>query len=151
MIDRRPLFLDFLAGSGISALTRQLARLTRPATVLTAMETWLGECLTTHGTPIIAGDGHVPDGHGCGLIQAARGALGHWVSIENGKITRYQIITPTAWNGSPRDENGKRGAWEEALVCTPIADPDNPVEAGYVIRSFDPCLVCAVHTVTRNN
>jgi hydrogenase large subunit len=151
VIGRSPLFLDFLAGPGVSSLTRQLARLTRPATLLTAMETWLGECIATHGTPIIAGDGVVPDGQGVGLTQAARGALGHWVSIENGKITRYQIITPTAWNGSPRDEKGVRGAWEEALVGTPIADPDNPVEAGYVIRSFDPCLVCAVHTVKRNN
>jgi hydrogenase large subunit len=151
VIDRRPLFLDFLAGPGVSSLTRQLARLTRPATLLTAMETWLGECIATHGAAIIVGDGRVPDGSGVGLTQAARGALGHWVNIKNGKIARYQIITPTAWNGSPRDEGGVRGAWEEALVGTPIADPDNPVEAGYVIRSFDPCLVCAVHTVKRNN
>ncbi len=151
VIDRRPLFLDFLAGPGASSLTRQLARLTRPTTLLAAMETWLGECIATHGAAIIAGDGQVPDGRGVGLTQAARGALGHWVSIENGKIARYQVITPTAWNGSPRDEGGVRGAWEEALVGTPVADPDNPVEAGYVIRSFDPCLVCAVHTVKRNN
>ncbi|MDP4027794.1 MAG: nickel-dependent hydrogenase large subunit [Gallionella sp.] len=151
VIDRRPLFLDFLNGPGVSSLTRQLARLTRPATLLTAMETWLGECIATHGGAIIAGDGQVPDGRGVGLTQAARGALGHWVSIENGKIARYQIITPTAWNGSPRDASGARGAWEEALVGTPIADPDNPVEAGYVVRSFDPCLVCAVHTVKRSN
>lgn len=151
VIDRRPLFLDFLNGPGVSSLTRQLARLTRPATLLTAMETWLGECIATHGAVIIAGDGQVPDGRGVGLTQAARGALGHWVSIENGKIARYQIVTPTAWNGSPRDEGGVRGAWEEALVGTPIADPGNPVEAGYVVRSFDPCLVCAVHTVKRNN
>lgn len=151
VIGRFPLFMDFLAGPGASALTRQLARLTRPATLLAVMETWLGECIATHGAAIIAGNGHVPDGRGFGLTQAARGALGHWVSIEDGKIARYQIITPTAWNGSPRDEGGVRGAWEEALVGTPVANPDNPVEAGYVIRSFDPCLVCAVHTVKRNN
>ena len=77
VIERRPLFLDFLAGPGASSLTRQLARLTRPATLLTAMETWLGECISTHGAPIIAGDGLVPDGQGVGLTQAARGALGH--------------------------------------------------------------------------
>jgi hydrogenase large subunit len=151
VIGRHPLFLDFLDGPGVSSLTRQLARLTRPATLLPAMEAWLGECIATHGAGIITGDGRVPDGRGVGLIEAARGALGHWVSIENGKIARYQIITPTAWNGSLRDGKGVRGAWEEALVGTPIADPDNPVEAGYVVRSFDPCLVCAVHTVKRNH
>lgn len=145
----QPLFLDALNGSGVSALTRQLARLTRPAILLPAMQTWLDECLAHADAPIIAGDGHVPDGQGAGLTQAARGALGHWVSIRKGKIERYQIITPTGWNGSPRDEGGVRGAWEEALVGIPLADPDNPVEAGYVIRSFDPCLVCSVHTVKR--
>ena len=149
IVERHPLYLDALNGPGVSALTRQLARLTRPARLLPAMQTWLDECLATAGAPIIVGDGYVPDGEAAGMTQAARGALGHWVSIKQGKIERYQIITPTAWNGSPRDEGGVRGAWEEALVGIPMADPDNPVEAGYVIRSFDPCLVCAVHTVKR--
>lgn len=149
IIGRRPLFVDALNGPGVSALTRQLARLTRPAILLPAMQTWLDECLANYDAPIIAGDGHVPDGEGAGLTEAARGALGHWVSIRKGKIERYQIITPTTWNGSPRDDNGIRGAWEEALVGIPLKDPNNPVEAGYVIRSFDPCLVCSVHTVTR--
>jgi Ni,Fe-hydrogenase I large subunit len=149
VIERRPLFLDFLTSGGISVLSRQLARLTRPATLLPAMENWLRECIDQAGAPVIAGDGKVPDGAGAGLIGAARGALGHWVAIEDGRIARYQIITPTAWNGSPRDAHGVRGAWEQALIGTPIADPDNPVEAGYVIRSFDPCLVCAVHAVGR--
>jgi hydrogenase large subunit len=79
------------------------------------------------------------------MMQAARGALGHWVKIQDEKIVHYQIITPTAWNGSPRDEHGARGAWEEALIGTPVKDLENPVEAGHVVRSFDPCLVCAVH------
>jgi hydrogenase large subunit len=83
------------------------------------------------------------------LIQAARGALGHWVKVKNNKIAHYQIITPTAWNGSPRDSFGVRGAWEEALVGTTIKDIHNPVEAGHVVRSFDPCLVCAVHCIQK--
>ncbi|MCK9388719.1 MAG: nickel-dependent hydrogenase large subunit [Sulfuritalea sp.] len=149
VIDGRPLFIDLVAAGRTSALARQLARLTRPATMLPAVEVWLQELLATQGAPVVAGDGHVPDGEGAGLVQAARGALGHWVRIENGRIARYQVITPTAWNGSPRDSTGQRGAWEEAIVGTPIADPDNPIEAGHVIRSFDPCLVCAVHTVRR--
>lgn len=149
IVARQPLYLDALNGPGVSALIRQLARLTRPVSLLPLMRQWLDECLSESGGPIIAGDGRVPDGEAAGLTQAARGALGHWVSIRHGKIERYQIITPTAWNGSPRDQHGVRGAWEEALVGTPIADPDRPVEAGYVIRSFDPCLVCAVHAVER--
>lgn len=151
VVDGRPLFADFVAAGKTSALVRQLARLTRPASMLPAVDTWLRELLATHGAPIVVGDGHIPDGEGVGLVQAARGTLGHWVSIENGRISRYQVITPTAWNGSPRDALGRRGAWEEAIVGIAVADPDNPVEAGHVIRSFDPCLVCAVHTVRRRD
>jgi hydrogenase large subunit len=149
VINGQALFVDIVGAGQVSALARQLARLTRPASLLPAMQTWLQELLAAHGAPIIAGDGNVPDGEGAGLLQATRGALGHWVRIENGRIARYQVITPSAWNGSPRDAKGQRGAWEQAVIGTPVADPDNPIEAGHVIRSFDPCLVCAVHSVRR--
>lgn len=149
VIGSRSLFVDLVRAGKSSALARQLARLTRPATLLPAIETWLQELLEAPAAPVLAGDGHVPDGEGAGLIEAARGALGHWVSVKHGRIARYQIITPTAWNGSPRDGGGRRGAWEEAMIGTQVTDPENPIEAGYVVRSFDPCLVCAVHTVHR--
>jgi hydrogenase large subunit len=90
---------------------------------------------------------NITDGEGFGLTQASRGALGHWVTISDKKIKNYQIITPTAWNGSPRDTDSIRGPWEEALIHTPLKDTENPVEIGHVIRSFDPCLVCAVHAI----
>jgi hydrogenase large subunit len=146
VIDGRPLFVDIVGAGQTSALARQLARLTRPATLLPAMESWLAELFAHSDGPIVVGNGRsVPDGEGAGLLQAARGALGHWVRIEEGRIARYQVITPTAWNGAPRDAQGVRGAWEQAVVGTPVADPAHPIEAGYVVRSFDPCLVCAVH------
>lgn len=151
VVDGRPLFVDLVGAGRSSALVRQLARLTRPALLLPAVDAWLGELLSTHGAPIVAGEGHVPDGEGAGLVEAARGALGHWVRIADGRIAGYQIITPTAWNGSPRDAQGRRGAWEEAMIGIAVADPENPVEAGHVIRSFDPCLVCAVHAVRRRS
>ena len=144
-----PLIQSLLARDGVSALLRQLARLTRPATLMPAMDAWLAEIAHAGEQPFIRPAGDIEEGRGAGLTQAARGALGHWVRIENGKISHYQVITPTAWNGSPRDGAGVRGPWEEALVGTAIADPDNPIEAGHVIRSFDPCLVCSVHAVER--
>ena len=85
-------------------------------------------------------------GTGQGLSEAPRGALGHWVSIV-GEIDRYQIITPTCWNASPRDDSGILGPMEQALVGTPINDPNQPIEALRVIHSFDPCLSCAVHVI----
>lgn len=82
---------------------------------------------------------------GRGLVDTTRGALGHWLEIKNQKISFYQIITPSTWDFSTRDENGYRGVAEEALIGTPIANPDEPVEIGRILRSFDPCMSCATH------
>jgi hydrogenase large subunit len=142
-----PLFSDLLLRDGVNLLIRQLARLTRPATLLPAMETWIDEMAARPEESYYTPAPPIQEGRGFGLIEAARGALGHWVEIRDSKIARYQIVTPTAWNGSPRDYQGVRGPWEEALIGTAIADIDNPVEAGHVVRSFDPCLVCTVHVV----
>ena len=147
VMDRVPLFQDLISKNGATALVRQLARITRPARLLPDMGTWIDELLAHHAEPFYTPIKTIPDGQGAGMIQAARGALGHWVTIENSKISGYQIITPTAWNGSPRDGQMQPGPWETALKGTPVKDPDNPVEAGHVIRSFDPCMVCAVHIV----
>jgi len=112
---------------------------------MTAMEQWFSE-ITPDGSFYIPAP-TIVEGEGFGTTEAARGALGHWVKIANARIQHYQIITPTAWNGSPRDSQDVRGPWEEALIGTPVRDPENPVELGHVIRSFDPCLVCTVHAI----
>ena len=82
---------------------------------------------------------------GWGMEEAPRGALAHWVVIKDQQIENYQLVVPSTWNGSPRDGKGRRGAWEEALIGTPVADPSKPVEILRTIHSFDPCLACAVH------
>ncbi|MCS7254400.1 MAG: nickel-dependent hydrogenase large subunit [Armatimonadota bacterium] len=82
---------------------------------------------------------------GIGAIDAPRGCLMHSVRIENGVIANYSIISPTTWNGSPMDDNGQRGPIEEALVGTKVSDPENPKEIARIVRSFDPCIACAVH------
>ncbi len=142
-----PLFLDLLSMHGVSTLVRQLARIVRPAYLIPASETWLTEAATDG--PYYSPPGPVPDGSGSGLLQASRGALGHWVKIQDGRIDSYQIITPTTWNASPRDTAGLRGPLEEALVGLAVKDPENPVEAGHAVRSFDLCLVCTVHSINR--
>jgi [NiFe] hydrogenase large subunit/hydrogenase large subunit len=82
---------------------------------------------------------------GYGLHEAPRGALGHWIKIKDKQILNYQAVVPSTWNASPRDHKGQRGPYEEALIGTPIADPNRPVEILRTIHSFDPCLACAVH------
>lgn len=143
IVNRNPLFLDLVAHEGPSVFVRELARLARSAELLPAMHTWLSE-VTGDGRFYTRPEG-IPDGQACGLTEATRGALGHWVKVKNGRIAHYQIITPTAWNASPRDDDGVRGPWEEALVGTAVKDSANPVELGHVVRSFDACLVCTVH------
>jgi [NiFe] hydrogenase large subunit/hydrogenase large subunit len=84
---------------------------------------------------------------GFGVTEAPRGALGHWLSVANQKITLYQAVVPTTWNASPRDAANKRGPYEESLLGTPVADPNRPLEILRTIHSFDPCMACAVHVV----
>jgi len=84
---------------------------------------------------------------GFGFMEAPRGALGHWVVIKNGKIENYQMVVPTTWNASPRDEKDQAGAYETSLVGTPLAVPDQPLEILRTIHSFDPCMACAIHMV----
>ncbi|HEB62366.1 MAG TPA: nickel-dependent hydrogenase large subunit [Bacteroidetes bacterium] len=85
------------------------------------------------------------DAKGVGYMEAPRGGLSHWIVINDGKTANYQMVVPTTWNASPRDPKGQRSAYEAALIGTPIADPNNPVEILRTIHSFDPCLACAVH------
>ena len=85
---------------------------------------------------------------GVGTTEAPRGALGHWVVIEEGKIANYQAVVPTTWNGSPRDPAGNIGAFEAALLNTPVAVPDQPLEILRTLHSFDPCLACSTHIMS---
>jgi Ni,Fe-hydrogenase I large subunit len=88
----------------------------------------------------------IPDqSTGMGLTDAPRGALGHWISIKDKKIDRYQCVVPTTWNASPKDDKKQPGPIEQALMGTPVVDSDNPIEPCRVVRSFDPCLACAIH------
>ena len=82
---------------------------------------------------------------GVGLAEAPRGALAHFIVIDKNRVKNYQMVVPTTWNASPRDENGVLSAYESALIGTPIYDPKQPLEILRTIHSFDPCLACAVH------
>jgi Ni,Fe-hydrogenase I large subunit len=84
---------------------------------------------------------------GFGWTEAPRGGLGHWVTIESGAISHYQCVVPSTWNAGPRDANDQPGAYEAALVGTPVADPEKPLEILRTIHSFDPCMACAAHIV----
>lgn len=142
VVSGQPLLRDLVQRHGGSVTARISARMIELATILPAMERWVRE--------IVPGDAfcHVsamPDeGEGVGLVEAARGSLGHWLGIKNGRISRYQIVAPTTWNFSPRDSESQPGPLEQALVGLPAGDLALPT-VQHVVRSFDPCMVCTVH------
>jgi ferredoxin hydrogenase large subunit/hydrogenase large subunit len=131
------------ASSLVSVMGRHAARALECKLVADRCADWLDQLVP--GQPAFR-DFTVPEAaRGYGLTEAARGALGHWLELRGRKISLYQCVVPTTWNCSPRDDRGLPGAMEQALAGTPIADAANPIEVARVIRSFDPCLACAVH------
>ncbi|MBU1362532.1 MAG: nickel-dependent hydrogenase large subunit [Gammaproteobacteria bacterium] len=142
IIAGHPLALDLVRCDGASVMARVVARLLELALVLPAMEGWVHALQP--GEPFCA-HGEMPDdATGSGLVEAARGSLGHWLSVRHGRIERYQIIAPTTWNFSPRDASNQPGPLEQALVGLPAGDGAPPT-VQHVVRSFDPCMVCTVH------
>ncbi len=131
--------------NGVSVMDRHLARGREALKLALAMRQWLADLPTdqeayTHRT--------VPDAATSeGITEAPRGALGHWLRVTQGKIGKYQIVTPTCWNLSPQDDAGQRGPLEQALLGIPVANVDQPIEVLRVVHSFDPCLDCATHVM----
>lgn len=150
MVAGDPLFRSLVTEWGASALVRQLARMVRSVYLIPVVDQWLAELMDDDG-PYFMQYPKRPVADGFGLANAPRGALGHWVRFEEGRIANYQVITPTAWNGSPRDRDGTAGPWEAAVTGVRVQDPQICLEAAHVVRSFDPCLVCTVHCVDTEN
>ncbi|SFR00250.1 nickel-dependent hydrogenase large subunit [Desulfoscipio geothermicus] len=130
---------------GVSTLDRIMARVLETEKIGRLMEDWLQELRP--GEPVYKPFEIPQKAAGVGLTGAMRGPLGHWLRIEKGRIARYQIITPTAWNMSPRDAAGRPGPMEQALLDTPVADENEPIEISRVVRAFDPCSACATHVI----
>ncbi len=147
LVQGEPLITALYRAEGDNAWLRQFARLRRTARLLNSMQASLKILAASPNEQhILRGiSTELQDGEGYGLVTAARGALGHWVEVREGKIRRYQVVTPTAWNASPKDSAGRHGHWEQSLIGLKVDDPDDPVEIGHIIRSHDPCLVCTVH------
>lgn len=144
VVDGHPLIRDAVARSGGNVYTRVLARLLELALVVPTMEHWIKSLQS--GAPYFTPADLPDDADAVGQTEAARGSLGHWLSIRKGKIANYQIIAPTSWNFSPRDAQGTPGALEAALVDAPVLPgEETPVAVQHIVRSFDPCMVCTVH------
>ena len=136
-----------------STLGRTAARAVETLITVNKMSQWLDNLVANiktgdysiHNSEKWEPDTWPASARGYGWHEAPRGALGHWIVIDNKNIKNYQAVVPTTWNAGPRDPSGVRGQYEESLIGTPIADPERPLEILRTMHSFDPCLACAVH------
>lgn len=147
-----PLARMWLCGeyrNGISTMDRTLARVLEAKKLTDIILTLLDNLI--FGIDVQREYDIPQSAYGIGLTDTTRGALGHWLKIENGLISFYQIITPSVWNLSTRGQDNLPGPCEKALIGTTLKDTDNPVELGRIIRSFDPCVSCATHVYSKGN
>lgn len=135
-------FRDF-GDNAFSVMGRHIARAEECLIITKTMPKWLDELEV--GKPSAESYNVPAEGAGMGLTEAPRGALGHWIEIKGGKISNYQCVVPTTWNASPKDGKKIPGAIEQALIGTSVSDYKNPIELARIVRSFDPCIACAVH------
>jgi len=142
MVAGHPLIRALVAANGATVHSRVVARVLELALLVPQMEHWARALRPRE--PFCHHAAQPTQAQGAGLVEAARGSLGHWLRIEQGRIANYQIIAPTTWNFSPRDAENTPGALEQALVGTPVTDASS-VKIQHIVRSFDPCMVCTVH------
>ncbi|MET0065483.1 MAG: nickel-dependent hydrogenase large subunit [Candidatus Thiodiazotropha sp.] len=146
--------LDLPTRALFSTLGRTAARTLETKLLADAMQGWYDQLIanikagdiTTFNDSLWEPSSWPSQCRGVGFMEAPRGALGHWIVIEDGKIANYQAVVPSTWNAGPRDPNGQPGAYEAALQDNhQLYDPKQPVEILRTIHSFDPCIACAVH------
>jgi [NiFe] hydrogenase large subunit len=148
-----PMVNSFLSATGLTAaqlhstLGRTACRALETKLIADEMDTWLNQLVV--GGPTFIQPTMPMTAQGFGLNEAPRGALGHWINIQNRTIGNYQLVVPSTWNLGPRCSANKPSPVEAALVGTPVADTSKPLEILRVVHSFDPCLACAVHVIDR--
>jgi hydrogenase large subunit len=143
-----------LVGQGVKpgVVARHAARALETSLVVDACYKWCDQLLTEMTKPnfkIHDTDHWEPpeNGTGAGFYEPPRGSLGHWIKVKDKKIENYQCVVPSTWNASPRCNKKYRGQYEESLIGAPVPDPDNPINVVRIVRSFDPCLACAIHLI----
>ncbi len=151
LVNKYPVLMDLVGkGAKPGVVARHLCRALEAKQVGDAGLAWIDRLIELATKAPIVGmkDKATPgSAQGMGAWDAPRGALAHWVDIEDGRIKNYQLVVPSTWNQSPRDSKGARGQNEEALIGAPVPDINNPINLVRIVRSFDPCLACAIHLI----
>lgn len=153
LVQKPQVLMDLIGKYGIKpgAVARHAARAVETVLLAKQLLTWCDELEAEIGSGIKIHDNDhwkTPEsGEGFGITEVPRGALGHWIKIKDKKIENFQMVVPTTWNFSPLDANNVNGICEQSLIGVPVPDIDNPTNIVRVIRSYDPCLACAIHLI----
>jgi len=126
---------------GDSVLTRVLARMDEFAHLLYKTKELISK-IDINEESFIKPDislNDIKDAKGKSVVEASRGSLLHDITIKDGKIAKYDLITPTVWNLGPGDKNIP-GVAQKAIIGL-----DSIKKAEIVLRSFDICSVCTTH------
>jgi hydrogenase large subunit len=145
--------LDVPVDALYSTLGRTAARALETKIIGDAMQGWYDQLIAniragdtkTHNNELWEPSTWPKRAQGVGFMEAPRGALAHWIVINDGSIENYQAVVPSTWNAGPRDGNNVPGAYEAALAGHTLHDSEQPIEILRTIHSFDPCIACAVH------
>jgi len=142
-INGESLAQSLVKSTGTNIHNRMVLRLVELAKLTLQIENWIKDIVPKD---TFCHQVELPkEGQGIGLSEAARGSLGHWLTVENGQISNYQLVAPTSWNFSPRDNQGVPGSLEQALTKLPYQSDQDKQMLQHIIRSFDPCMLCTVH------
>ena len=146
MLDKLNIKIEAL----FSTIGRTVARAVECLTISQQVHVWYHELVANlaSGDIQICEDVEIPqNAQGVGYLTAPRGGLSHWMRIEDGLISNFQLVVPSTWNFGPRDNKGRPGPVESSLIGTPVADPKRPVEILRSVHAFDPCIACSVHVI----
>lgn len=135
-----PVVSGLLGMHGTGLLVRLSARLVEVVSSLQEMALLVQDLNAGQARSDNMGPACLVNGTGLGLVEAARGLLAHRVELENGRVTRYQILAPTEWNFHP-DGPLTRG------LTGAEATPDLLRNANLLVHALDPCVACTVTMV----
>jgi len=140
-----------------SVLGRHGARMLECKYLADAMAVWIDEVIAA---PTVAPYTYIKIPKvlkkGVGLVEAPRGALGHWIKIEKKRVLKYQCVVPSTWNISPRDDTYTAGTWSQLGAAEQMiarattlgngSDIQNQViDLLRMLHTFDFCSACAIH------
>jgi hydrogenase large subunit len=145
--------LDVPVQALYSTLGRTAARTLETKLIADQMQGWYDQLVAnikagdvkTHNDTLWEPSTWPSHAQGVGIMEAPRGALSHWIVIDNQKISNYQAIVPSTWNAGPRDAQDNEGPYEAALKGHQLQNVKQPIEILRTVHSFDPCIACAVH------